>query len=128
MTVKRFLYILIVAAIVTSLAFFGVLNIVDPGQSSYLGFILFYAAFFVVLTAWLTLVSFICRRIFAKVHLDPSENAQRSLRQSLWWSLIVIIAVYLQTKELLTWLNVALLVLFLAVVEFFILSLRKKQQ
>ncbi|MCX6784467.1 MAG: hypothetical protein NTV81_00835 [Candidatus Komeilibacteria bacterium] len=127
MTVRKFLYILGLAAAITTLAFIGVVNIIDPTQASSLGFILFYLAFFVMLTSWLALVSFICRKIFTRVYLDPSENAQRSLRQSLWWSLIVVVAIYLQTKELLTWLNVALLVLFLAVIEFFILSLRKKQ-
>jgi len=126
MTVKKFIYILGLAAMVTSLAFWSVVMTIDPVKASILGFILFYLAFFVMLVVWLTLVSFICRKVFSRGYLDPSENAQRSLRQSLWWSLIVIVAVYLQTKGLLTWLNVALLILFLAVVEFFILSFKKK--
>jgi len=127
MTVRRFIYILGLAAIITSLAFWGLIITIDPAEAGFLGFALFYLAFFITLTSWLSLLSFVCRRVFTRAHLDPSENAQRSLRQSLWWSLIVIAAVYLQTKELLTWLNVALLVLFLAVVEFFVLSFRKKQ-
>ena len=108
----------------TSLCWFGflmVLIFISPQEIGILTFLLFYLILALAVTGTLTIVGFLVRKLFNKNEL-AFEHITVSFRQALWLSLILIISLYLQSKELLAWWNAILLVLGLGLIEFFYLG------
>lgn len=103
-----------------------VLYFIDPQNTGNLGFILFYLSLFFALSSALSLASYFARLIFTRFY-SRKETVQISFRQSLFLSIIICLALFLQANRLMTWLNISLLAAMVAVIEFLILSISPKK-
>ena len=101
--------------------FFMVILFISPNEIGSLTFLLFYLILALAVTGTLTIVGFLVRKLFNKNEL-AFEHVMVSFRQAIWLSLILIISLYLQSKQLLAWWNAILLIMGLGLIEFFYLS------
>lgn len=127
MSVKNFVLVMLICAVVCSLGWLSVLFLVNPQTSGTFGIVLFYASLFFGIVSIFTLISFLIRRLFVR-YLLPPANVAISFRQGLFLGLVLVGALYLQVEQLLTWFNALLLVALLSCVEFFILSFNNHQE
>lgn len=111
----------IIATIVAWLVWFLTIARLDPATVGVTGFGLFYLALFCAVSGSATIVGLFVRRRTG----DHGRAIRIAIRQGALTGLTVIIAVFLQTKELLTWLNLLFLIVALTLLELFIISLRR---
>lgn len=96
-----------------------VINI-DPSQDTGLGFSFFYISLFLALLGTISIFAFIIRKLFSKEQLPMFRYVQKSFRDSIFFSGLIIVLLYLQGINYLRWWNALLLlgalVLYLAFV------------
>ena len=117
MKLSKYLTLMLLATLFCWGAFFIVLFSVDPFTTTILGFILFYFSLFFALVGVLSLVGFLTRYFFNK-HQFITQQITVSFRQSVWFALLVVISLYLQSHKLIAWWNLLILILILAMVEY----------
>lgn len=98
--------------------FFMVLIFISPQEIGPLTFLLFYLILGLAVTGTLTIIGFLIRKLINRSEL-AFEHVKISFRQAVWIGLVLIVSLYLQSKQLLTWWNALLLVLGLSLIEFF---------
>ncbi len=121
MDLKKFLLSMSFATLLCWFGFFMVILFISPNEIGSLTFLLFYLILALAVTGTLTIVGFLVRKLFNKNEL-AFEHVMVSFRQAIWLSLILIISLYLQSKQLLAWWNAILLIMGLGLIEFFYLS------
>lgn len=97
-----------------------VLFYIDPGIAGNIGFICFYSSLFFSLLGTFSLSGLFFRLIFMKNEL-PYKHIGISLRQSLWFAIIVNLSLILLGEKLFTWWSAGLLIIGLIVLEGFFL-------
>jgi len=107
---------MILATLLCWAAFLIVLYNVDPFSTVGLGLVLFYLSLLFTLIGTLSLVAFIIRYIFNKNQFI-TQQVIASFRQAILFSVLVVVALYLQSKELIAWWNLLILIVLLVVVE-----------
>ena len=125
MTLKQLIAIIVLATLACWGAWTAVLFQVDPLESGTSGIIVFYGCLFLALLGTFFLISFGWRKIFSRYALDYKIVAT-SFRQSFFFSLIVVAIMFLQSKGLLAWWNIILIILAATLTEAFLLSLKKR--
>ncbi|MDI3496128.1 MAG: hypothetical protein PWQ35_149 [Patescibacteria group bacterium] len=126
MTLKNYLFVMSILTAICWAIFFFVADIIDPFSTNWLGFLLFYASLFIALVGFFTLVGFLIRFVILKK--SPVFNLVKlSFRQSFLFALFLILALFLQANNLLTWLNLLFLIMTFSVLEIFLLSNKKKR-
>ena len=125
MTLKKYIGSMGFMTIITWLVFVYVLFLVDPETTNWIGFWLIYITLFVSLVGTASIIGFLIRFLALKQQLIW-EAVKEAFRQSFLFALLVIISLILLSQDLFTWLNIALLVLGLSAVEFFLLTLTKE--
>lgn len=125
MDLKKFLLSMSIATLLCWFGFFMVLVFISPQEIGSLTFLLFYLILALAVTGTLTIIGFLLRKLFNRSEL-AFEHVKVSFRQAIWLSLILIISLYLQSKQLLAWWNAILLVLGLGLIEFFYLGRNEK--
>ena len=121
MDLKKFLVSMGFATLLCWLGFFTVVLSISPNEIGSLTFLLFYLILGLAVVGTITIFGFLSRKLFNKNEL-AFEHVIVSFRQGIWISLILIISLYLQSKQLLAWWNAVLLVLGLGLIEFFYLG------
>lgn len=125
MSLRGYLILMSGGSIVSWLSWLSVIFYINPQESGSLGFLFFYASLFLALTGTLALLGLVLR-----VHLFKKEIILRqvvhSFRQAIFFSFLIIALFYLQSKNLLRWWNLVLLILALTLLEFFIISYRRR--
>ncbi len=116
MPLSRYLIFMTLATLLSWASFLVVIFKVNPFNTSGLGFALFYFSLFFTLTGILSLVGFLIRRALVKNQF-ASEQALTSFRQAVLFGLLVMVSLYLQSKHLMAWWNLSILIVLLAVVE-----------
>lgn len=124
MTTKQFVILMLIVTIVCGGAFLMVLFFINPETTGILGFLLFYLSLFFGLAGILSLAGFYLRYLFTR-KFQEFEQAQTAFRQSVFFGIIVVSSMFLQSHQLLTWLNAIILVFLITVIEFLIISLKK---
>jgi len=124
MTLKQLLISVFVATAVCWLGWALVLLQIDPTANGIGGLFIFYLCLFFALCGTFFLISFGIRKIFNRSDLEYRIVAT-SFRQSFFFALLINGVLFLQSKNLLTWWNIILLVLGLSILEFFFLSYKK---
>ncbi|HLC99440.1 MAG TPA: hypothetical protein VJC11_00580 [Patescibacteria group bacterium] len=97
---------------------------IDPETSGIFGRIFFYASLLIAVTGTASLLGFGARVFFFKTTVMFSQLAI-SLRQGVWFGVIVITALALQAAELFGAWNIVILALLFGVVETLFLSKEK---
>ena len=121
MDLKKFLLSMSFATLLCWFGFLTVIISISPNEIGPLTFLLFYLILALAVIGTLTIIGFLIRKLFNKNEL-AFEHVIVSFRQAIWLSLILIISLYLQSKQLLAWWNAILLILGLGLIEFFYLG------
>ncbi len=104
-----------------------VLNQIDPFAAGVLGLVFFYLSLSFALTTGFAVLGLIIRRFFIRQEAAVIQVG-RALRQGVLFAALIVGALILSNLNLLNWLNVVLLVAVLAVLEFFFLSAKNKNE
>jgi hypothetical protein len=100
---------------------------VNPNDTNWLGFFLFYLSLFLSLVGTAAIIGFIIRFISLKREL-LRQSVKMAFRQSFLFSFFIVAVLFLLARNLFSWLNVIVLIIGLSVLEFFLLSYSKKNQ
>ncbi|HBK34307.1 TPA: hypothetical protein DEP34_02360 [Candidatus Uhrbacteria bacterium] len=124
MTFRIFLYWMGGATLIAWFTWGGVLFFINPLKTEIIGFFLFYATFALALAGTLTITGTLLRAWKQKDVL-LSRHVIRSLRHSVLFTLLILVALLLLSLRLWTWWLMVLLILFVSFVEFLFLSLKQ---
>lgn len=124
MTLKQLILTITIATLVCWAAWVMILFQVNPLETNFLGFMIFYLSLFFALLGTFFLISFGFRKLINKFSLEY-KIVGTSFRQSFFFALLVVAFLFLQGNDLLTWWNMILLIVGIAVLEFFFLSARR---
>lgn len=102
-------------------AWFFVALTVNPNETNWIGFVLFYVSLFLAIIGATTIIGFVVRFVALKRNL-AFRAVKEAFRQSFLFASLVIIGLLLQSHDLFTWLNLLFLVIGLSILEFFLLS------
>lgn len=127
MTLKHYIISMSIMTTITWSVFVYILFIIDPENTNWLGFVLFYATLFVSLVGTASMAGFLVRFLMLKQQL-VWEAVKEAFRQSFLFALLLIISLVLLSQDLFTWLNIILLVLGLSALEYFLLTITKDQE
>jgi hypothetical protein len=105
-------------------AFVVVLFRIDPQTGGALALLLFFTSLFFALWGTLSLLGFFMRYLFQRQTV-PFKHIGISLRQALWFAILVCLTLFLVSQELLVWWMSLLLIVSLTVLEAFFLSRTK---
>jgi len=118
MTLKNYLITMSVLTAVCWGIFIFIINLVDPTQTTWLGFLLFYAALFLATAGTAALLGFVFRFKVLK-HELAFKVVRLAFKQSFIFALFIVAIFILLSKNLFTWLNLLLLVIIFAIWEYF---------
>ena len=120
------LYLLIMSAMTALCAvMFGyILFTVNPETTNSIGFFLFYLSLFLLIIGVATIIGFVIRFIIFR-HDLVINTVKIAFRQSFFFASFIVISLFLLSRNLLSWLNLAILIIGLSVLEFFLLSYSK---
>jgi len=107
---------LLTAVIFAGLLLFGLMK-VDPRTAQWTGFVFITAALLLFLWALLGTLMLSGRRLYKR-----DRPAAVSLRQASFLSIAVVLALYLQRFELLTWWNICILIVLVVLIEIFFIG------
>ncbi len=121
MTLRSYLIIMLITTLLCWAAFIFVLWSINPEITNWLGFSLFYLSLFLALVGTGALIGFVIRFVGLK-HELVFRSVRDAFRQSFLFSFLITAVLFLLSKNLFSWLNLALLIIGLSVLEFFLLS------
>lgn len=125
MTLRQYLILMTFCTIVSWAVWGTVVSLVDPDVGGIIGILFFYTSLGLALTGTNSIIGLLIRSRFNRTELI-SRLAAISFRQALWFSLVIILAMVLQSYRMLTWWIMAIVVLALVITEFFFLSLKRR--
>jgi hypothetical protein len=126
MSLKQYLIIMIIATLICWGALAMVIFNVDPETTGLAGFGLFYVSLFLALTGTISLIGLLIRRAIDRQQLIVRQVGL-AFRQAISFAFLIVILVYLQSQRLLTWWNLLILMVALTVLEFFLISYRRRR-
>lgn len=119
MTLKNYIFAMTVLTIVCWVLFSFVVGIVDPFNTNWIGFLLFYLTLFVSLIGTASILGLVLRFYFSKN--EPIFNlVKNSFRQSFLIASFLTIALVLKAQGYFSWINIILLVIIFTILEFFL--------
>ena len=125
MTIRQYLLLMTICTIICWAGWLLVLFFINPETTTSLGYLLFYVSLFFAVVGTLAVLNYIFRLVFTRI-LSKPETVQVSFRQAIFFGLVIVVALFLQANNLMTWLNVLFLILLITIIEFLILSLKKE--
>ncbi|HTW96139.1 MAG TPA: hypothetical protein VMD74_00580 [Candidatus Methylomirabilis sp.] len=126
MTLKSYLLLMIFTTLVCWGILVGVVTMVDPTATNWPGFVLFYVSLFLALVGTTALIGFLFRFVFLKQTL-AFRAVTEAFRQSFLFAFLIIAALFLLSRHLFSWINIALLVAALALIEFFLIAYERSK-
>jgi hypothetical protein len=121
MTLKSYLLLMSVASASCWSVFVFVVSTIDPLSTNWLGFLLFYCSFILSVAGTFSIFGFLVRFKILKRTLAFRQAAE-SFRQSFLISLLSAAVLFLSSRSLLSWINLALLVAGISLLEYFWVS------
>ena len=121
MTLLRYLILMFLATVLCWAAWFTVVQSVDPFDTDMVGYFLFYSSFSLALAGTFALVGLLFRTLLLKQEL-MFQKVAISFRQGIFFAILIDGFLILQSLRLLTWYNIAFLVIGLTIAEFFVIS------
>ncbi|MBU1118388.1 hypothetical protein KKH43_00730 [Patescibacteria group bacterium] len=121
MTLKRYLLGIAISTLFCVAAFFLVLVYIDPADTGIVGFVCFYLSLFFSFVGLFTLIGFYLRIWFSGNEIIFAHVAP-SFRQAIFFAIIIVGSLMLQSFRLLTWWDALLFVLSIILLEFFFMS------
>lgn len=124
MTLRAYLFIMLLATIVCWTAFAFIILTVNPETTNWVGFLLFYFSLFLALTGTAAIIGFLIRFIGLRRVL-AFNSVRDAFRQSFLLAFLFAAILFLLAKDLFSWFNLIFLVAGLSVLEYFLISYRK---
>lgn len=124
MTLRIYLAIMSLATIVCWTIFVFVMATINPEVTNWIGFFLFYLSLFLALVGSSAIIGFLVRFVGLKREL-AFRSVTEAFRQSFLFALLIVGSLFLLSRDLLSWLNLAFLIIGLSVFEFFLISYKK---
>lgn len=124
MTLKSYLITMSLISLVCWGVFIFILWSINPATTNWIGFLLFYFSLFLALTGTAAIIGFVIRFIAMKKEL-AFRLVKEAFRQSFLFAALIVFSLFLLSKDLFNWLNLALLIISLSTLEFFLLSFSK---
>jgi len=118
MSLKTYLIFIIFSLLLSWGAWFLVVFNINPESATFFVFVLFYLSLFFALVGTFSLFGFLMRYFFHH-SVFPADQMIASGRQSIWFALIIVGTLLLQSQRLVTWWNLLLLVILFSLVEFY---------
>lgn len=125
MTLKIFSSLIFVGMVLAWIGWLTILFYVDPTQTEPLGFLLFYFSLALALLGLFYLIGIFFRIKFQK-KINIFLNFKTSFRQAIFFTILIIGTIFLQTQRILTWWNIILFILALTILEFFFVAKQKE--
>ncbi len=125
MTLKGYLTTMIIGSLICWACWIFVIFIVNPEQTNWIGFLLFYLSLFLALIGTASILGFLIRFVILKQEL-VFRLVKDAFRQSFLFAFLIIASLYLLSHNLFSWTNLFFLVIGLSVFEFFLLSYEEK--
>jgi hypothetical protein len=123
MSLRNYILLMLFATLACFLILLAVLNFFEP--SNIWAIIFFYTSLFLTLLGAFSLIGLFLRLAFTKDTL-VFKKVTTSFRQAIWFSLLIIICLYLNRLNLFVWKNVFLLIIGLLILELFFMSYKSK--
>ncbi|MEI6596592.1 MAG: hypothetical protein WCL13_00045 [bacterium] len=124
MSLRLYLLIMSVMTIFCSLSFGYIVFTVDPETTNNIGLILFYLSLLLSIVGITAIIGFIIRFIIFR-HELVINTVKTAFRQSFFFAGFIVAVLFLLSRNLLSWLNLSILIIGLSVLEFFLLSYGK---
>jgi hypothetical protein len=121
MTLKNYLWFMGLMTALLWGIFAFILYTIDPTVTNWLGFLLFYVSLFLALSGTATIIGFFIR-FKALKHELIFRAVQTAFRQSFLFAFLIVAVLFLLSQKLFTWLNLFLLIAFVTVFEFLLIS------
>lgn len=121
MSLRLYLLIMSVMTALCAVMFGYILFTVDPETTNSVGFTLFYLTLFLLVSGATAIIGFIIRFIIFR-HDLVINTVKIAFRQSFFFAGFIVAVLFLLSKNLLSWLNLAILIIGLSALEFFLLS------
>ena len=123
MSFSAFIILMIITTIVSWSAWGVVVFSINPYEADFFGLIFFYISLFFSLLGTFSIVGSIVRKKLVKKDI-LFRQVVISFRQAIFFSLLIVVSLFLQSGRILTWWNILVLVLALSVIELFSISKR----
>ncbi|MBT3412887.1 MAG: hypothetical protein HOJ15_03135 [Candidatus Jacksonbacteria bacterium] len=127
MSLKQYIGVIFIGTLIMWGGWFVVVTQIDPIVAGMIGMMLFYSTFFLALLGTFALIGAFYHLVRQRGNMDE-RHIILSFRHAIWYSLVVNFTLYLQAKRLLSWTNLLILVLLLAIIEFLLLSRHRHTQ
>ncbi len=124
MSLIGYLMLMSLATLICWAGWYTVVLLINPWQTGFWGLTLFYLSLALSLTGTFAVVGFFIRLFLLKQEL-VFQKVVIAFRQAIFFSLLIVGFLWLQSNRLLTWYNAAFLIIGLTVLEFFMISKRK---
>lgn len=118
MSLRAYVFLMLGGTLISWAAWIFVLLNVDATFANWFEFIFFYLSFFLSIVGTMSLIGLGVRKVMFKGEFEV-VNVKISFRQSIWFGLLIIIAMMMAANKLLTTANTIFLICLLAVLEFF---------
>ncbi|MEK7073356.1 MAG: hypothetical protein AAB974_02870 [Patescibacteria group bacterium] len=126
MTFRQYILVMGLGTLIAWAAFLLIVALVDPLSAGILGMIFFYVALVVATSGTLALIGLFVRTMVVRTQDVLSKQVTHSFREGFLVSLLLVAALILQSRGLLSILNTTLLLAVLVLTEFFFLSYRPR--
>lgn len=127
MTLRQYLLLMGACTLLAWSTVALIVTMVDPSQTQIVVFGAFYASLFLAFTGTFSVLGFLSRVIVLRKRAPVSVQVAVSFRQALMLSLLIVVALWMQSKGFLTWWNVLLLAGLLTVLESFFVSAKPQR-
>jgi len=127
MTIRHYLLLMLMGTALSWGAIVLIMTMVDPTGTQPLIFAVFFASLFLALTGTFSVLGFISRIAVLGKGFHLSKQVAVSFRQAAILSLLVTVALFLQSRSLLNWWNAALIVALATVIESFFITTKKSE-
>ncbi|MBI2099615.1 hypothetical protein HYT45_04410 [Candidatus Uhrbacteria bacterium] len=126
MTLRQYILSMILGTIFAFTGWAIIIISFDPVSANFAGFGLFYLAAFTASTGALAVLGLLVRVYIMRRKTFIPKQVAVAFRQAVLLGSLLLGALILQSKDILNWFNSVLLVSSLTILEFFIISLRRK--
>ncbi len=126
MTFRQYIMVMGLGTLIAWAAFLLIVALVDPLSAGLLGLIFFYVALAVATSGTLALIGLFVRTVVVRTQDVLSKQVTHSFREGFLVALLLIAALILQNRGMLSVLNTTLLLAVLVLTEFFFLSYRPR--
>lgn len=121
MTLFKYLILMSLASAVCWVALWLVIFYMNPIGSGLTALLFFYVSLFLAVVGTFAVIGFALRSKILGKELIFNQVAV-AFRQAFWFGVLAVVSLWLQSRGMLTWYNLILLILALVVIEFFFLS------